>query len=532
MSSNLADASGRARVIRLLRPRTWPLRIRLVTVVTGLGVCLCVAVGAGTLLAMRSYLVDQLDAQVLEAQSRSTMFYEMGKLPVVRFSGPGPLFLDGPGQSSGTVGAVRSGDTVAEAAVITPTGNRIALSPTAVHQLAQVPTKGMVSVALDGVGDYRLTAVPIEETNAVVVSGLPMADVEATLASAAWIIAISSLVALLATVGAVMVIIRRQLDPLSRMSLAAQRVASLQLDRGEVRLPTPLEPVDPATAHTEMGRLGTAFNTMVDRVAEGLTARHTSETRVRQFVADASHELRTPLASIQGYTEFAERLVGDTDEQGNLRNRSDLAHALCRVRDESRRMNELVEDMLLLARLDTGRPVECEPVDLSDLLINAVHDAHIAGPDHRWVLDIPPETVSVIGDRSRLFQAMANLLSNARVHTPAGTKIVTSVASNVDRSVTLAIVDDGPGIPEDLLPNVFERFARGDGSRSRVAGSTGLGLAITRAVVTAHHGSIRVDSGVTGTRFTVMLPVSGSAADVMAAGSPVPSPIVAAAGER
>ncbi|MDX1893092.1 HAMP domain-containing sensor histidine kinase [Mycolicibacterium sp. 050158] len=508
MSSNLISAADRARVVRLFTPRTWPLRIRLVAVVTGLGICLCFAVGAGTLLAMRRYLMGQLDDQVLEAQSRSTTFYEMGRPPAERFSGPGPMFLDGPGQSAGTVGATRSDDSVIEAAVITPTGNRVGLSPAAVAELARVPTTGMVSLALDGVGEYRLTAVPIGETNAVVVSGLPMADVEATLASAAWIIAVSSTVALLATISAVMVIIRRQLDPLSRMSLAAQRVARLQLDRGEVRLPTPLEPVDPATAHTEIGRLGTAFNTMVDRVAEGLTARHTSETRVRQFVADASHELRTPLASIQGYTEFAAHLVGDLDEQGHLRNRSDLAHALGRVRDESRRMNELVEDMLLLARLDTGRPVEREPVDVSDLLINAVHDAHIAGPDHRWVLDIPPDTVSVIGDRSRLFQAMANLLSNARVHTPAGTKIVTSVVSNVDRSVTLTILDDGPGIPSGLLPNVFERFARGDGSRSRAAGSTGLGLAITRAVVIAHHGVIEVESSGNGTCFTVTLPVS------------------------
>jgi two-component system, OmpR family, sensor kinase len=373
----------------------------------------------------------------------------------------------------------------------------------------------MVSVSLEGVGDYRLTAFPIEGTDVVIIAGLPLSAAKATLASAAWIIGGSSLVALLATVTAGMVIIRRQLDPLSRMSLAAQRVASLQLDRGEVRIPTPLEPVDPATAHTEVGRLGTAFNTMVDRVAEGLTARHTSETRVRQFVADASHELRTPLASIQGYTEFAERLVGDTDEQGSLRNRRDLAHALRRVRDESRRMSQLVEDMLLLARLDAGRPIECEQVDLSDLIINAVHDAHIAGPDHRWALDIPSESVSVIGDRSRLYQAVANLLSNARVHTPVGTKIVTSLASK-DRSVTMAVVDDRPGIPDDLLPNVFERFARGDGSRSRVSGSTGLGLAITRAVVKAHNGTIAVDSRQSGTCFTVTLPRLGSSTDVAA----------------
>lgn len=390
MSSNLGSRTECDRVVRLLRPRTWPLRVRLVGAVAVLGVGLCIAVGAGTLLAMRSYLVDQLDSQVREAQSRSLMFYSIGKMPFLRFSGPGPLFLDGPGQSSGTVGAVATRGTVTEAAVNTPTGNRQALSQAAADQLAQVPTMRMVSVALDGVGNYRLTAVPVENSDVVIIAGLPLSGVEATLASAAWIIGGSSLMALLATVAAGMVIIRRQLDPLSRMSLAAQRVASLQLDRGEVRLPTPLEPVDPATSHTEVGRLGTAFNTMVDRVAEGLTARHASETRVRQFVADASHELRTPLASIQGYTEFAERLLGDTDEHGKLRHGADLAHAMSRVRDESRRMNELVEDMLLLARLDTGRPIECERVDLSDLLINAVHDAHIAGPDHRWALDIPP----------------------------------------------------------------------------------------------------------------------------------------------
>lgn len=515
MSLNLGRRTDRDRGIRLLRPRTWPLRIRLVAAVTALGVGLCVVVCAGTLLAMRTYLIDQLDAQLREAQSRSAMFYEMGKLPFLRFSGPGPLFLDAPGQSSGTVGAVKSAGTVTEAAVVTPTGNRRALSATAADQLGQVAANRMVSATLDEVGDYRLTAIPIDGTDVVIVSGLPLSGAEATWASAAWIIGGSSLVALLATVAAGMVIIRRQLDPLSRMSLAAQRVARLQLDRGEVRLPTPLEPVDPATAHTEVGRLGTAFNMMVDRVAEGLTARHASETRVRQFVADASHELRTPLASIQGYTEFAELLVGDSDEQGNFRNRGDLVHALCRVRVESRRMSQLVEDMLLLARLDAGRSIECERVDLSDLIVNAVRDAHIAGPDHRWALEIPPGSVSVIGDRSSLYQAVANLLSNARVHTPVGTRIVASLASNSDCSVTMTVVDDGPGIPEHLLPEVFERFARGDGSRSRAAGSTGLGLAITRAVVKAHNGTIEVDSSPSGTCFTVTLPGPGSSTDVV-----------------
>lgn len=507
MSSSRSSQAGSERAIRLLRPRTWSLRIRLVGALTALGIGLCVAVGAGTLLALRTYLIDQLDAQVADAQSRSETFFEMGPPPFVRFEGPGPIFLDGPGQSAGTVGAVRSGTTVTEAAMIRASGDRQALTPAAKAQLADVPTGRTLSINLDGVGDYRMTAKTVNK-GVVIMSGLPLSGVDATLTSVAWIIAGFSLVALLGTVAAGMVIIRRELVPLSRMARAAQGVASLPLDRGEVRLPTPIEPVDQATKHTEVGQLGTAFNMMVDRVAEGLAARHTSETRVRQFVADASHELRTPLASIRGYTEFAQRLV--QDDHGKLDHREDLDRALSRVRAESRRMSHLVEDMLLLARLDEGRPLECEPVDLSELIIDAVSDAHIAGPDHRWALDIPSEPVCITGDRSRIQQVVANLLSNARVHTPPGTRIVTALVANANRSVTMTVVDDGPGIPARLLPDVFERFARGDDSRSRASGSTGLGLAITRAVVKAHNGTIDVDSGPSGTAFTITLPPSAA----------------------
>jgi two-component system, OmpR family, sensor kinase len=512
MSSNLSSKAGQDGAIRLLRPRTWPLRIRLVGALTALGIGLCVAVSTGTLVALRTYLVDQLDVQVADAQSRSTTFFQMGPPPFVRFNGPGPIFLDGPGQSAGTVGVVMSGSAVTEAAVITASGNRQTLTPTAKTQLAHVPTGRTISITLDGVGDYRMTAETVGK-GIVIMSGLPLSSEEATLTSAAWIIGGFSLFALLGTVGAGMVIIRRELVPLSRMALAAQGVASLPLDRGEVRLPTPIEPVDHATAHTEVGQLGTAFNMMVDRVAEGLTARHTSETRVRQFVADASHELRTPLASIRGYTEFAQRLVDDIDADVHIDNREDLAHALSRVRAESRRMSYLVEDMLLLARLDEGRPLECEHVDLSELVVDAVSDAHIAGPGHRWALDIPDEPVCITGDRSRLHQVVANLLSNARVHTPTGTKIVTALSSNADRSVTMTVADDGPGIPKKLLPDVFERFARGDDSRSRASGSTGLGLAIAGAVVKAHNGTIDVDSGPHGTAFTITLPTSKASPD-------------------
>ena len=183
-------------------------------------------------------------------------------------------------------------------------------------------------------------------------------------------------VALLAATTAGFLIIRRQLAPLSRVSAAARDVADLDLDRGEVQLPTPIVRVDPAGAHTEVGQLGSALNRMLDRIAGALSARHASETRVRQFVSDASHELRTPLAAIRGYTELAQRKRDELPD--------DVAHAMSRVESETERMTRLVEDMLLLARLDEGRPLARESVDLSRLVVDTVSDAHVAGPDHQW----------------------------------------------------------------------------------------------------------------------------------------------------
>ena len=246
-----------------------------------------------------------------------------------------------------------------------------------------------------------------------VVAGLPTADVDDTLLWVLVIFCVVAAVALVAAATAGIVIVRRQLAPLARVSAAAQQVADLELDRGEVRLPTPIVKVDPAAAHTEIGQLGGALNRMLDRVAGALSARHASETRVRQFVADASHELRTPLAAIRGYTELAQRKRDELPD--------DVAHAMNRVESETERMTQLVEDLLLLARLDTGRPLQREPVDLTRLVVDAVSDAHIAGPDHTWELDLPDEPVIVTGDEARLHQVLANLLANARTHTPPGT---------------------------------------------------------------------------------------------------------------
>ncbi|WP_264000915.1 sensor histidine kinase, partial [Mycobacterium pseudoshottsii] len=173
---------------------------------------------------------------------------------------------------------------------------------------------------------------------------------------------------------------------------------------------------------------------------------------------------------------------------------------------ETERMTRLVEDMLLLARLDTGRPLEREPVDLTRLVVDAVSDAHIAGPDHIWELDLPDEPVAVPGDEARLHQVAANLLANARTHTPPGTSVTTSLTVDARGDAVLTVLDDGPGIPVWLQPEVFERFARGDSSRSRRGGSTGLGLAIVAAVVRAHGGTIVVHSVPGRTEFVVTLP--------------------------
>ena len=195
----------------------------------------------------------------------------------------------------------------------------------------------------------------------------------------------------------------------------------------------------------------------------------------------------------------------------------DVAHALRRIESESLRMTDLVEDLLLLARLDEGRPLEHEPVDLSALLVDAVSDAHAAGPGHRWRLRLPETAAIVEGDAARLHQVVANLLGNARVHTPAGTDVLVELSLQPgadDRRVAVVdVTDDGPGIPESLLPEVFERFARGDGSRSRAAGSTGLGLSIVSAVVSAHGGEVSVASVPGRTAFRVALPLGASAPD-------------------
>ena len=492
----------------------------------------CVAIGVATEFALQRFLMRQLDTQVVEAARRSVGIMELppppfhlpppppgGPPPQIRFrfdpeQGPGPGFLHAPGQALNTVGAVigprgpiggpersvRAHEI--DSGVITSEGATADISTAASAQLTQVPPDGTpVTMDLDGLGSYRVISEQPRRGGPTVVVGLPTTVVDETLWWVLLMFCVVSAAALAAATAAGIWIIRRQLEPLSKVSAAARKVADLELDKGEVRLPTPIVPVDPDSAHTEVGQLGSALNRMLDRIAGALSARHASETRVRQFVSDASHELRTPLAAIRGYTELAQRKRDELPE--------DVAHAMSRVESETQRLTTLVEDMLLLARLDEGRPLERVTVDLVQVVADAVSDAHAAGPEHEWTLELPDDPVQVTGDQARLHQVLANLLTNARVHTPAGTTVTTSVTMRSDGTAVLSVTDDGPGIPQALQPEVFERFARGDSSRSRRGGSTGLGLAIVAAVVKAHRGTIDLHSVPGDTRFVITLPADG-----------------------
>ncbi|MFR9773013.1 sensor histidine kinase, partial [Nocardia sp. SC052] len=503
---------------RVLMPRRWSLRARLLVGQVLLLVIVVVGIGAATEFALRQFLVHQLDTELIDVQKRS--LGEVGGGPSLGprpsgeqppplppppppppNNGPGPDFLNRRGIQPDMIGAIVHEGSVAKAGRNAADGTQEALSRAAQEQLAAVAANGKpVDVDLRGQGRYRVVA-DTTWSGDIVVTGLPLTAVDATLLRVLLILAIvTAVVSIVATLVGIW-LIRHALAPLDRVAATAARVAGLELRRGEVVLPVRV-PVADADPRTEVGQLGAAVNRMLDHITGALSARHDSETRVRQFLADASHELRTPLAAIRGYAELAQRKRAEVP--------GEVANAMARVESESRRMTGLVEDMLLLARLDSGRGLEHEPVDLTQLTVDAVSDAHIAGPELHWDLELPDEPVVTTGDAARLHQVLANLLTNARVHTGPGTTVLTSLEFHGDGGAVLRVTDDGPGIPETLQPTVFQRFARGDSSRSRRAGSTGLGLAIVAAVVKAHGGDISVASEPGRTAFTVRLPGAGS----------------------
>lgn len=471
---------------------SWSLRRRLIFEQIVLLALVCVIIVLVSEVALRAFLTNQLDDRLTTSARRVAQFVEDppgpgGPAMVVR---PG----DAPGQVVGAINATyRDGELNG---VLQTSGNQQQLTADELSTIFDPPVGDEPYTRTVGdLGEYRLLAVP-GPGGSVLVTGLPMSEVNDILLTAGLIIGGVALAGLLAAAGAGAIIVRRALHPLQRVAATATRVAELPLDQGEVELAerVPKRYTDP---NTEVGQVGLALNRMLGNVHAALVARHESELRVRQFVADASHELRTPLASVRGYTELIRRRDDDVTPE--------VSHALSRVESEAARMTTLVEDLLLLARLDSGRPLVRESVDLSRMVVDVVSDAQVAGPDHVWRLEVPPDPVTVPGDEARLHQVVANLLSNARTHTPPGTTVTIGLSTK-GGTAKLTVTDDGPGIPKELLPEVFERFARGDSSRSRAAGSTGLGLAIVAAVVQAHAGHVSVASHPGRTRFTVTVP--------------------------
>lgn len=477
----------------------WSLRRRLVLAVVGLLAVVAIVIGAVSVIALQGLLMNRLDAQLTAASGRSQNgFGQPGGSsgdPVSEDFSPDRLQQTINRQAPDTVIAIISDGTILGVQK-NQRGVQQELSAAEDRVLATVPSSGKpATIDLAGsFGSYR--AVAVEYNNGVrVVTGLPLGEVQATLLQLGIVIAIVTVAGLLIAAVLGRLIVRVALRPLERVVATATSVAELPLDRGEVAIGVRV-PDDDADPRTEVGQVGAAINRMLGHVASALAARQTSERKVRQFVADASHELRTPLASIRGYAELTGR--GDHDLP------DDVVHSIGRVESEAARMTSLVEDLLLLARLDEGRDLQRDPLDISRLLIDAVSDAHAAGPDHEWSLDLPDEPVMVVGDAARLQQVFANLLANARVHTPPHTDVVIALSVGDDIAI-VTITDDGPGIPEDLQPVLFERFARGDSSRSRAAGSTGLGLAIVRAVIDGHDGEVSMESVPGRTQFTVKL---------------------------
>jgi len=523
----------RAQKKRAGKPRT--LRTRLVVASVTLIAVVCAVIGTVTTIALQDHLYTQLDSKVDDAARRAVGNRLDGKLPgagqnpggksgdsappkdTTAASAKAAKFVNQPPTQPTTIAAyVQNGKIVSAAIAEQKRDDNGVFQGMAAGTLNAAQKAAIASVAKDhkdhsvdvpGLGEYRVQYATSEDGSDSYYIALPTSEVTNTINTLILVEVSVTAAGLVAAAIAGYVLVGVATRPLRRVAATATRVSELPLHTGEVTLNerVPESETDP---HTEVGQVGAALNRMLDHVHGALHARQQSEMRVRQFVADASHELRTPLASIRGYAELTRR--------GREQTGPDTKHALGRIESEAGRMTLLVEDLLLLARLDAGRPLQFDQTDLIPLVVDTISDSRAAGMGHNWRLDLPDEPALVSADAARIQQVLVNLLGNARKHTPPGTTITARVQRR-GPWMCVDVEDNGQGIPPDLLPHVFERFARGDSARSRSTGSTGLGLAIVQAVATAHGGAVTVDSVPGRTVFTVHLPA-------LAPAVPMPAP--------
>ena len=458
------------------------LRARLLA---GMAVVSIVLVAAVVIVARatESNLVDRVDQQLFDVGVNANRASDAFNGPPTPPASNAPTPLYGARIIDGTL-IVLFRPTVTRAAADLPD-----VSVAAATAAARDPHPFTVG-SKGGSQRYRLLAVGRPDGTITVV-GLSLHDVDATMGQLR-VVLIAAIAIVIAILGLVVFwVLRLGVRPIKRMTRTAGAIAEGDLSQ---RVPE-------GSPGTEASDLGDALNSMMTTIEGAFAERAASEARLRRFVADASHELRTPVTTIRGYAELY--------RHGGLSDPSELDQAMRRTEQESIRMASLVDDLLLLARLDEGRPLARQPVDLGVLGVDAVADARAVAPDRVVTAEVS-EGVTVEGDEDRLRQVVANLVGNALVHTPEGTAIVVRVRDGTSDAV-IEVHDDGPGMAPDAVARAFERFSRADASRSRNGGGAGLGLAIVQAIVAAHGGTVVIDSAPgTGTTVRVELPRAAS----------------------
>ena len=470
------------------------LRLRLLLALVPLFILGLVVADAATYTSLQSYLTARVDQQAIQAHLAIEQFFTSGT-GIGGGPDPGtgrPPDGGGPAFPQGTYGELRS-----STGKVLKSTNFNYSSDTTTHpvlpadlqhgtrtqpRLLTVPGTGSISHyrvyvdrANDGSGD-------------IIIAAVPLLDLDATLNQLLLLeLAVSAGVTLLLALAA-LVIVRRSLMPLARMGSTARSIAAGGLSQR----------VTPADERSEVGRLGLALNTMLSNLEDAFAQRAASQERLKQFVSDASHELRTPLTSMRGYAELLRR--------SETLDRDEVLMAAGRIEDETKRLGVLVDDLLLLARMDQGRALQRNRVDLDALVSDAVADARVADPARRISARVLAPLV-VDGDEARLRQVLGNLIRNAMVHTPAGTPIEVTLRPDAHDAV-IEVCDHGPGIPPQEAAVVFERFHRTNPDQSRDRGGSGLGLSIAAAVVDAHKGRISVEQTPGGgATFVVRLPL-------------------------
>ena len=457
------------------------LRARLLLGVVALAAVGLVAANVATYSTLSSYLLDRTDSTL--DQTAQTL-RRPGPGGGIRSAPPG-TFVQVRSLDGDTVVATFSGATLPGASVPAP-NLPDAVRPPALDRTTEAVRYFTVGGAHGG-PEYRVRASIAQGDEAMLLVASSLRDVNSTLNRLLAIELVVTALVLAAIAGLGLWLVRLGLRPLDAIGQTASAIAAGDLSRR----------VERAEERTEVGRLGLALNSMLARIESSFRAQEASERKLRRFVADASHELRTPLSAVRAYAELYDRGAAERPD--------DLERSMKGISRESERMSVLVEDLLLLARLDDGRPLERERVELDEVVGEAVETAQAVDPDRAIELHAVPATV--LGDRVRLRQIVDNLLANVRAHTPPGTPASVSVTRR-NGSAEISVTDAGPGLDEEHLEHLFERFYRADPSRARASGVVGLGLAIVAAVAEAHGGTASASSRPgEGTTIAIALPL-------------------------